>query len=559
MAVLGMVSLGILAGCADMLIPPLQEGAEGTGWALVRIGPQVEGARTLMPADTGAVSYALTFTPVSGGGAEKTIELTGNTVAVNLAPGTWNLLVMGSCSGIPALEGSASGISIQSGETTEIPPIELKMVQSNPGNGTLHYSVTFPDAVRDGTLLVFRWVDGSFDLEYPEAEVDLLDSPTPGAGTKTKSGDLPLPGGYYRLGIVLQTEDKALVRGDIAHIYPGQITAMGPEYTFDLDDFAANGSGGGHEDGEDFPGEITFSGIDPIYDGQYATFRSSGNTPPWGGMYLVGSTNPNTLEGAQIWNGSVTIPVWLLEDVTSQSLRPYTGNDAGIQIYLIIQHGSSFAGEDVFDGDSQYTIDGVGFSSDGFASVIVGGSNGGSGDGGDEPGGESLQDARGKLTLTGFNDFDGKYVYSALITTSEKALIGLNSAEITGNEAVISMVPISGGYAEVPLYYTDPNGTTVADIYVPYDGSEPFQVVAVMIVDDADGRFTAADAASYASNYAGMISSNSGNTSFTPSTSGGNITISRSDVKTMDEIMDAMMGGDSTVMQTVKYMLVLPQ
>jgi fibronectin type 3 domain-containing protein len=181
-----------------------------------------------------------------------------------------------------------------------------------------------------------------------------------------------------------------------------------------------------------------------------------------------------------------------------------------------------------------------------FASATIGG------------GGGALAGAKGKLTLTGFNECNGKYVYSALITASGESLIGMNGAEFTGSEYAISMAPISGGSAEAPLYTTNVNGTTIADIYVPYEGSEGFQAVAIMIVSDGDSKFTSSDAASFAANYAAMISSNASNTDFTPATSGGNIAIARNDVMTMDEIMEAITGGgDYTVMQTVKYMLVV--
>jgi hypothetical protein len=173
----------------------------------------------------------------------------------------------------------------------------------------------------------------------------------------------------------------------------------------------------------------------------------------------------------------------------------------------------------------------------------------------------TLPGAKGKLTLTGFNEFNGKYVYFVQTTTSEEYLIGTNAIEVVDSEAVISMVQISGGSAEVPLYTANPSssGTTVADIYVPYEGSEPFQTVSIMIVNDADGKFTYAETVSLATNYAGSISSNPSNTSFTPSTNNGNITISRSDVKTTAEITEAMLDGDSAIMQTLKYMLILPQ
>ncbi|MDR3162157.1 MAG: hypothetical protein LBU28_11175 [Spirochaetaceae bacterium] len=156
--------------------------------------------------------------------------------------------------------------------------------------------------------------------------------------------------------------------------------------------------------------------------------------------------------------------------------------------------------------------------------------------------------AKGKLSLTGFSEFNGKYVYSALVTTSGKALIGMKKAELNGGTARISMVQIHDeGNADIPLYTATAGGTTIANIYDAYEGSEEFSVVSILIVDDADGAFTAADAASFASGYAGSISNNPSNIGFTPQTSGGNITISRDDAKTMAEI---------TAGQSAEYILV---
>jgi hypothetical protein len=179
-------------------------------------------------------------------------------------------------------------------------------------------------------------------------------------------------------------------------------------------------------------------------------------------------------------------------------------------------------------------------------------SSSGGGNGGDSGGGSTLAAAKGKLTLTGFNDFNGKYIFSALITTSGKALIGMNGATFSGAEAVISMVPISGGNAEVPLYYFDTAAAANGlGAYVPYDGNETFQVVSILIVNDSDGKFTSSDAASFATAYAGSISSNVLNNNFTPSTSNGSITISRNDAKTAEEI-----GGNYT---SVNYILAVNQ
>ncbi|MDR2194447.1 MAG: right-handed parallel beta-helix repeat-containing protein [Treponema sp.] len=234
MAVLGILSLGILAGCADVLNPQLQEEDGGTGRALVRIGTRAEGARTLMPenANYDAISYTLTFTPVSGDGVETSVSVTGGETAVDLEPGTWNLSVTGQ-NETAALEGSVSNIEVRSGATIPV-SVEMK-VQTEGGDGTLSYAVTFPDAVTKGWLRVYGWDGGTL-----EQTVDLLETPTSGGGTKTKSGDLTLSGGYYRLGIDLYTADGVLSRNDIAHVYPGQTTAMETDYAvFETGDFVA--------------------------------------------------------------------------------------------------------------------------------------------------------------------------------------------------------------------------------------------------------------------------------------------------------------------------------
>jgi hypothetical protein len=85
-------------------------------------------------------------------------------------------------------------------------------------------------------------------------------------------------------------------------------------------------------------------------------------------------------------------------------------------------------------------------------------------------GGGTLAEAKGKLTLTGFNEFNGKYVYPVLITSSGKTLTGINGADYSAGNPIISMVPISSGTAEVPLYTMNPAETSVSNAFVPYEG-----------------------------------------------------------------------------------------
>jgi uncharacterized repeat protein (TIGR02543 family) len=316
------------------------------------------------------------------------------------------------------------------------------------------------------------------------------------------------------------------------------------------------GKEGGNEDeaegkdpGKEGGGTITFTGIDSQYYGQYATFRSSGSTAPSGGIYLVGTTDSAALTGVQITGGSVTIPVYLVENESISSAVPYTGSDQGIRIYLIIQNDSPVFLPAVFEGNGQYTINGVDFSN-GSASANV--MNGGAGGGGGIGGG-NLPEVKGKLTLTGFDDFDDQYVFPILGTASGISIAGVNGVELTGAGPIVSMVKITNGRAEIPLYrYNgEPSAITMADIF-PYEGSEAISFVEVMFVTNTDGwvRITESEVGDVTGNVTGIIRRNPANTTFTPSTSGGNIAIRRNDV---------MMGEGYPSMETAKYLFEFPR
>jgi hypothetical protein len=119
---------------------------------------------------------------------------------------------------------------------------------------------------------------------------------------------------------------------------------------------------------------ITFTGIDSRYNGQYASFRSSGGTQPAGGDYLMGgsSISSSGITGVQISGGSVTIPVYLVQE-SSQTGTSYTGNDTSIKIYLSIKNSPSYTFADLGnDTYKKYTINSVDFTN-GSASVNVSG------------------------------------------------------------------------------------------------------------------------------------------------------------------------------------------
>jgi hypothetical protein len=231
----GMIITAILAalalvGCADIVRPSFEAGdnlAPGMGRVLVSIGPQ--GARTIMPTDYSDLSYTYEFTTEGKEAVSGT--MTGPTESVDLEPGTWELTVRGLKDGTAALEGRAAGIEISAGQQTSVPVSMTGIVGSDRGN--LTYTVTFPDTVSSGFFRVYQW-----NKEVVEIQVNLLDGTPNGDGTKTKTGVLNLPSGYYRAAldlIIVGTPGKMFNQTEIAHIYPGLTTQAA--FTVGMGDF----------------------------------------------------------------------------------------------------------------------------------------------------------------------------------------------------------------------------------------------------------------------------------------------------------------------------------
>ncbi|MDR3162155.1 MAG: hypothetical protein LBU28_11165, partial [Spirochaetaceae bacterium] len=65
-----------------------------------------------------------------------------------------------------------------------------------------------------------------------------------------------------------------------------------------------------------------------------------------------------------------------------------------------------------------------------------------------------------------------------MVTTSGKALSVMKTAELNGGTPRITMVQKNDeGNADIPLYTATAGGTTIANIYDAYEGSEEFSVV----------------------------------------------------------------------------------
>jgi hypothetical protein len=207
------------------------------------------------------------------------------------------------------------------------------------------------------------------------------------------------------------------------------------------------------------------------------------------------------------------------------------------------------------------------------------GNSGGDGPGGNEPGGDEpgtptdpgypsggggeLVISNGILTLTGFDVFNGKYVYPVLVTSSGNRPMGLIGAEYNDGDPIVSMAQISGGRMEVPLYISryDVNSvaSSLAEIFIPYESSETITTVSIAIVDVP--TYTCNDSSlAFLLNRAGAILSNPMNASFSENTTFGDLTISRSDAMTSDEIMSAAIsGGNPYLMYSVRYILEITQ
>jgi hypothetical protein len=219
----------LFAGCADIFDPPEGEGsAAGIGQALLSIGPQ--GVRTIMPTDYQDVTYTYEF--YAEGKETVSGAISSGTANVDLEPGTWTLLVQGLLDGTAILEARETDIVISPGKQT---PVAVSLVGIPEGEpGSLDYTVTFPDTVLSGFLRVYQWdKDG---LKTPQ--VDLLEGATSNEGTKTRTGVLSLPVGYYRVAldlVIAGTPGKVLSKTEIAHIYPGLTTQAA--FTAEIEDF----------------------------------------------------------------------------------------------------------------------------------------------------------------------------------------------------------------------------------------------------------------------------------------------------------------------------------
>jgi hypothetical protein len=115
------------------------------------------------------------------------------------------------------------------------------------------------------------------------------------------------------------------------------------------------------------PGSLAVSGFPAGCNGRYAVFRTSSAARPEGGLYLAGPANAGRLEGAVIGNGSVTLPVYLVESFDGHfkpSLKPYRGSDKDLVIYISVKREKSFEDYEVFvlDTHMEFVLEHITFT-----------------------------------------------------------------------------------------------------------------------------------------------------------------------------------------------------
>jgi hypothetical protein len=118
---------------------------------------------------------------------------------------------------------------------------------------------------------------------------------------------------------------------------------------------------------------------------------------------------------------------------------------------------------------------------------------------------ETFPAAKGKVTINGLSEHDGKYIWLSG-AAGGKPLFGIT--DITGyadpEALAYKLVKISGGTAAVPLYTANPSATSYSDAFVAYDGNDGVTALTILIINDADGSLSTTEMETVTSSYAGM-------------------------------------------------------
>lgn len=279
------ISVIILAALAAGCSPLFQEREPGLAPVSICLAApgeagMDEGARTLMPAGTGAVLFYSLRLSRGDMVLEETIDA-GLTKTVYLGSGAWNLLVYGYGSAADRETGAEKAV-LSGAETFTAPAgspvivtVNLAAVAGSTVTGTFTYSISFPDTVSYGLLTLVPLGGGSTgsrDLLTNSGENTVTSS---GSG-KTADGSFTLLTGYYRLGLELYDVTSSLVarKSEILHIYGGMTSTAA--YTL----AAANFSSGPVNVPYDTSLPVTLAGILAGSAGEYVVELPADETCP---------------------------------------------------------------------------------------------------------------------------------------------------------------------------------------------------------------------------------------------------------------------------------------
>jgi hypothetical protein len=129
----------------------------------------------------------------------------------------------------------------------------------------------------------------------------------------------------------------------------------------------------------------------------------------------------------------------------------------------------------------------------------------------------SLPAARGKMTIIGLDDFNGKYVYVQGLISDGTLLIGLTDIIVHSDDITYKLARISGDKAKVPLYVANSSATSNENSYIAYMLNDTIKSINILILDTDSLR---------SSNMASAINNNSGKKTITSGKfTEGNITL----------------------------------
>jgi len=103
--------------------------------------------------------------------------------------------------------------------------------------------------------------------------------------------------------------------------------------------------------------------------------------------------------------------------------------------------------------------------------------------GGTDNGGTGFPAAKGKLTVTGLDNFNGKYVFANGLAGGN-VLQGIT--DITGypSDITYKLASVSNGKAEIPLYTPNNQATSYSNSYTAYSGNDAVTSLSVIILNE---------------------------------------------------------------------------